>query len=561
MDYALTTYANELLQTLRGVAEQAIIRMAYEREGRLTAMMQKIQKFGGAMFTPVLLFAFAGVVIGLGTLFTTEVIFGPLAATDTMWYGVWNVILQGGWTVFNQLPLLFAVSLPIGLAKKQNARCCMEVLVAYLTFNYFVSTMLSQWGGFFGVDFALETGGESGLAMVASIKTLDMGMIGALAISGIVIALHNKFYEFELPEWLGVFSGSTFVYMVSFFVLLPVAFLACLVWPHVQDGIRAFQVFVASVGVPGVGIFAFLERALIPFGLHHLLYSPFYYDNAVVNGGIYAAFATDLPNIAASTASLKELAPYAAFTCSSWSKIFGCPGIAAAFYVTAKPEKRKELLTLLIPITLTAIFCGVTEPIEFTFLFIAPPLFIVHAILAAFLAMAMNLVGVVGVFAGGLIEMSSLNFIPLMANHWQQYLVGLGVGLVFTVIWFLVFRFLIVKFDFKTPGREDDEEDVTFHSKAEFREAQAAAAGADADDPYAVTAAAVLELLGGAENIVDVTNCVTRLRVNVVDETKVAEDVDFKSVGTSGIAKNGKAMQVIIGLKVPKVRDRFEALL
>lgn len=531
-------------------------------------MMQKIQKFGGAMFTPVMLFAFAGVVIGFGTLFTTEVIFGPLAAPGTMWYGVWNVILQGGWTVFNQLPLLFAVSLPIGLANKQNARCCMEALVGYLTFQYFVNTMLSQWGGFFGVDFAAEVGGASGLAMIASIKTLDMGMIGALAVSGIIIAIHNKFYEVELPEWLGVFAGSTFVYIITFFVMIPVAFAACLLWPHVQDGIRAFQGFVATTGTLGVGVFAFLERALIPFGLHHLMYSPFYYDNAVVDGGIYTAFATALPQIAASTDSLKELAPYAAFTCSSWSKIFGCPGIALAFYATAKPEKKTELLSLLIPITLTAIFCGVTEPIEFTFLFIAPPLFIVHCVLAALLAMAINMVGCVGVFAGGLIEISSLNFIPLMANHWQQYAMTLVVGLVFTAIWFVVFRFLIVKFDFKTPGREDDAEQVKFHSKAEYRAAKngelASGATADVDeaaDPYAVMAAGVLELLGGADNIVDVTNCVTRLRVNVKDETLVADDPDFKSIGTSGIAKNGKGMQVIIGLKVPKVRDRFEALL
>ncbi len=522
-------------------------------------MMQKIQKFGGAMFTPVMLFAFAGVVIGFGTLFTTEVIFGPLAAPGTMWYGVWNVILQGGWTVFNQLPLLFAVSLPIGLANKQNARCCMEALAGYLTFQYFVNTMLSQWGGFFGVDFAAEVGGASGLAMIASIKTLDMGMIGALAVSGIIIAIHNKFYEVELPEWLGVFAGSTFVYIITFFVMIPVAFAACLLWPHVQDGIRAFQGFVATTGTLGVGVFAFLERALIPFGLHHLMYSPFYYDNAVVDGGIYTAFATALPQIAASTDSLKELAPYAAFTCSSWSKIFGCPGIALAFYATAKPEKKKELLSLLIPITLTAIFCGVTEPIEFTFLFIAPPLFIVHCVLAALLAMAINMVGCVGVFAGGLIEISSLNFIPLMANHWQQYAMTLVVGLVFTAIWFVVFRFLIVKFDFKTPGREDDAEQVKFHSKAEYRAAKngelASGATADVDeaaDPYAIMAAGVLELLGGADNIVDVTNCVTRLRVNVKDETLVADDPDFKSIGTSGIAKNGKGMQVIIGLKVPK---------
>ena len=524
-------------------------------------MMEKIQKFGGAMFTPVLLFAFAGVVIGLGTLFTTEVIFGPMAAPGTMWHGVWNVILQGGWTVFNQLPLLFAVSLPIGLAKKHNARCCMEVLVGYLTFNYFMATMLSQWGGFFGVDYAAETGGESGLAMVASINTLDMGMIGALAISGIIIWLHNRLFEFELPEWLGVFSGSTFVYAATFFVMIPVAFLCCLIWPHVQEGIRAFQVFVASVGLPGVGIFAFLERALIPFGLHHLLYSPFYYDNAVVNGGIYAAFAKDLPMIAASSAPLNELAPYAAFTCSSWSKIFGCPGIALAFYFTAKPEKREELLGLLIPITLTAIVCGVTEPIEFTFLFVAPLLFIVHAILAGILAMVMCALGVVGVFSGGLIEMASLNFIPLMANHWPAYLTALVLGLCLTFIWFVVFRFLILKLDLKTPGREEDDEEVSFKSKADYREAKAGGAVAENSDPYAVTAAQVLELLGGPDNIEDVTNCVTRLRVTVKDESKVADDADFKAIGTSGCAKNGRAMQVIIGLKVPKVRDRFDHLL
>lgn len=226
------------------------------------------------MFTPVLLFAFAGVVVGLGTLFTTQAIFGDLAAPTSTWHLCWNVVLQGGWTVFNQLPLLFAVSLPIGLAKKQNARCCMEALVGYLTFHYFVSTLLSQWGGSFGVDFSAEVGSTSGLAMIASIKTLDMGMVGALAISGVIIAVHNRFFDTELPDWLGVFNGSVFVYVVSFFVLLPIAVLCCFVWPHVQDGISALQGFLTSTGLVGVWVFTFLERILIPFGLHHLVYSP-----------------------------------------------------------------------------------------------------------------------------------------------------------------------------------------------------------------------------------------------------------------------------------------------
>lgn len=520
-------------------------------------MMQKIQRFGGAMFTPVLLFAFAGVTVGLGTLFTTPTIMGGLAAPTSAWFKIWNVILQGGWTVFNQLPLLFVVGLPIGLAKKQNARCCMEALILYLTFHYFLSTILSQWGTFFGVNFSAKVGEATGLTMVANIKTLDMGMMGALLISGIVIYLHNRFFDTELPEWLGVFSGSTFVFMIGFFVMIPVAFLSALIWPKIQLGMFAFQGFVKGAGAFGVWIFVFLERALIPFGLHHLLYAPFYYDNVVAPGGIYSFWAKNLPHIAASTAPLKTLLPAASFTATGYSKIFGCPGIALAFYATAKPEKKKKVLGLLIPITLTAIVCGVTEPIEFTFLFISPPLFIVHALLAATVSTVMNLAGIVGVFSGGAIEMASLNWIPLMGSHWGQYLLQFLIGICFTGIWFVVFRFLILKFDFKTPGREDSDEEIKFHSKAEYREKQ----GNSKIDKKTQFVMDILEGLGGKDNIEDVTNCATRLRVNVKDQTICKGDSYFKAIGAHGCSVNGKAFQVIIGLKVPSVREDFEKLL
>ena len=314
------------------------------------------------------------------------------------------------------MPILFATSLPIGLASHQNARCCMEALIGYLTFQYFMNTILSQWGTFFNVDFSAETGSVSGLTTIAGIKTFDMGMLGALLISGIALAL----------------------------------------------------------------------------------------------------------------------------------------------YATAKPERRKELLGLMVPVTLTAILCGVTEPIEYTFLFIAPTLFLVHALLAATLSTCIVASGCVGVFAGGLIEMASYNFIPLWASHWKQYLIAFAIGLVFTVIYFFVFRFLILKFDYKTPGREDDEEDVEFKSKQQYREAKAAEKGTSKN---AVLATNILDLLGGADNIVDVTNCATRLRVNVKNEALVADDADFKKIGTSGVSKNGKSAQVIVGLTVAQVRDEFEKLL
>ncbi|MDE7242983.1 MAG: alpha-glucoside-specific PTS transporter subunit IIBC [Oscillospiraceae bacterium] len=520
-------------------------------------MMQKIQKFGGAMFTPVLLFSFAGIMVGIGTLCTTEAVLGSLAAPTSMWYLVWNVVLQGAWCVFNQLPLLFVIGLPIGLAKKQAARCCMEAMVLYLTFHYFVSTILSQWGDVFGVDFSAEVGGSSGLTMIANIKTLDMGMFGALLVSGLVIYLHDKYFDTELPDWLGSFNGSTFIFMIGFFVMIPVAVLSVLIWPNIQHGMQLFQNFVMNGGALGVWVFILLERLLIPFGLHHLLYSPFYYDNLVCPGGIYSYWATQLPQMAASTASLKSLCPEAAFTATGFSKIFGCPGIALAFYATAKPEKKTQVKALLIPIVLTAIVCGVTEPIEFTFLFMAPALFVVHAVLAACLSTTMNLFGIVGVFSGGLIEMSSLNFIPLASAHWKQYILLFVIGLAYTAVWFFVFRFLIVKFDFKTPGREDTAE-TKFYSKAEFRAKQA---GGAEMDKKTMLAALILAGLGGADNIVDVTNCATRLRLNVKDASLVKDDSYFKGIGTHGISKNGKAMQVIVGMTVASVREKFEMIL
>mgnify|MGYP001196927373 CR=1 FL=1 len=222
-------------------------------------------------------------------------------------------------------------------------------------------------------------------------------------------------------------------------------------------------------------------------------------------------------------------------------------------------EKKKKVFALLLPITLTAIVCGVTEPIEFTFLFVAPMLFVVHAFLAATLATTMWLAGIVGINSGGLIEIASLNLIPLMRNHWQQYLLELVIGLIFTAIWFVVFRFLILKFDFKTPGREDEAE-IEFGSKEKFRNKQAEKGG-NAGDPKLELCELILEGLGGKDNIVDVTNCATRLRVNVKDETLCKDDPYFKAIGTHGCSINGKAYQVIIGLKVPSIREVFETLL
>ncbi len=432
----------------------------------------------------------------------------------------------------------------------------MEALVGYLSFNYFVSAILGAWGPELGVDFAAEPGGASGLALVAGIKTLDMGMVGALVVSGIVIALHDRFFDTRLPEWLGVFSGSTFVYMLSFCAMLPLAGVAVLVWPRIQAGMCLLQAAIVGAGTLGVGAFVFLERVLIPFGLHHLLYAPAYYDNVVVGGGIYAAWANALPQLAASTAPLKELTPWAAITATGWSKLFGTPGIAAAMYVTARPQNRRRLLALLVPATLTAVLCGVTEPLEFTFLFVAPPLFVMHAALAALLSMAINLLGVVGVFSGGLIEMSSFNFVPLAATHGGSYLAALGVGVCFALLYFVTFRALILHFDFLTPGRGVGPE-FELGSKGAFRSLHGMEQPAVPSDDRDELAARLLELLGGPQNVEDVSCCATRLRVSVADPALVAADDEFVCAGAVGVMRRGQALQVVVGLSVATVLERL----
>lgn len=521
-------------------------------------MMQKIQRFGGAMFTPVLLFAFAGIMAGISTLCMNEQMLGNLASADGLWYQIWNIINQGSWTVFNHMPLVFAVGLPIGLAKKQNARACPEALVIYLTFNYFVSTILSQWGPAFGVDFTQAAGSGTGLAMVAGIKTLDMGMMGAIMVAAIVVWLHNRYFDQELPEFLGIFKGSTFIYVLGFFLMIPVAFLSVLISPKVQHGIGALQTFLAGSGAAGVGIYSFLNRILIPTGLHHFVYSPFLYDNVAVNGGIVSYWTQHLAEFAASGVPLKELFPQGGFALYGMEKIFGSIGIALAFYSTAKKEKKKAVAGLLIPITLTAVVAGVTEPLEFTFLFICPPLFALHSVLAGILDMVTYMVGVVGNFAGGLIEAIAINWIPLGAAYPMTYVKQILVGIAFIGIYYVVFRTVILKFDIKTPGREDDDSEVKLFSKADYQEKKG---GAKGKNSYAQRAADWLDALGGADNIVDVTNCASGLRLSVKDISLVQDAAVFKATGAHGLVVKGNAVQVIVGMDVANVRDEFEALL
>ncbi len=518
-------------------------------------IMQKIQRFGGAMFTPVIMFGVFGIFVAISILCKNPMIFGSLAEKGTVWYDFWYIVEQGSWTVFNQLPLLFVIGLPIGLAKKNNARACMEAFLIYIIFNYFVQSMLTLWGPTFGVDFGKEAVAGSGLTMIANIKTLDTSMVGAIVISSIAVWLHNKLFDVDLPDYLGIFKGSSLVVVAGFGLMLPIAYLFCLIWPQFQAAIASLQTFLVSAGVFGVWLYTFLERILIPTGLHHFIYIPFIFGPAVVDGGIQAYWLQHIQDFATSTKPLIELFPQGGFALHGMSKTFASPGIALAIYFTAKPERRKKIAALLIPAVITAMLCGITEPLEFTFLFVAPMLFFIHALLAGTLAATMYYFGVTGNFGGGILDTHLFqNWIPLFNNHYGTYITQIIIGLIFTCIWFVVFRFLILKLDLKTPGRGDEPAADKLYTKADYK---AKVAGDERDHK----AAAFLEALGGKDNIVDVTNCATRLRVTVKDDSVVKDANVFMAAGAHGLVHNGCAIQVIVGLSVPQVRERFEALL
>ena len=497
-------------------------------------MLSQIQRFGGAMFTPVLLFPFAGIVVGIAIMLRNPLFVGEaLTAPDHLFAQIVHIIEEGGWAVFRNMPLIFAVGLPIGLAKQAQGRACLAVLISFLTWNYFINAMGMTWGHFFGVDFSAEPTAGSGLAMIAGIKTLDTSIIGAIVISGIVTAIHNRYFDKPLPVFLGIFQGSSFVVILAFFVMIPCAWLTLLGWPKVQMGIESLQAFLRSAGALGVWVYTFLERILIPTGLHHFVYGPFIFGPAAVEGGIQVYWAQHLQEFSQSTLPLKTLFPEGGFALHGNSKVFGSVGIALAIWYTASPENRVK---------------------------VSPLLFAVHAVLAATMATVMYTFGVVGNMGGGLLDQFlPQNWIPMFHNHAATVFTQIGIGVCFTGVYFVVFKTLIARLNLKTPGREESE--IKLYSKADYKAARGQTTAPAAASQQLGQAAGFLQALGGAANIDSINNCATRLRIALVDMAKTQSDDVFKALGAHGVVRRGNGIQVIVGLHVPQVRDQLESLM
>ncbi|SUC02658.1 N-acetylglucosamine-specific PTS system, EIICBA component [Proteus penneri] len=347
--------------------------------------------------------------------------------------------------------------------------------------------------------------------------------------------------------------------------MLPLAWITLFFWPKVQIGIQSLQVFMVESGSLGVWIYTFLERILIPTGLHHFIYGPFIFGPAVTEHGIQVDWAQNMQYFSQSTQSLKELFPEGGFALHGNSKVFGSIGIALALYFTAAPKNRAKIAGLLIPSALTAVFVGITEPLEFTFLFISPLLFAIHAVLAATLATTLYHFGVVGNMGGGIIDnFLPMNWIPMFHNHYGMIITQIVIGLIFTMIWFVVFRTLIIKLNLKTPGREEDDEEIKLYSKQDYKNKKSQTSDSsktEKEDRKLALPKGILEGLGGSKNIKSLNNCATRLRIEVIDNEIVETDAYFKGLGVHGVVRKGHALQIIIGLHVSQVRDKIEQLM
>lgn len=517
-----------------------------------------LQRVGRSFMLPIALLPVAGLLLGIGSSFTNETMLAAYGLNSvihpgTLIYTILDVMSQTGSAVFNNLALLFAMGVAIGMARKEKEVAALSGAVAYIIMNTAIQAMINAAGG-------VDAMPANSTTTMLGITTLQMGVFGGIVVGLGVAALHNKFYKIELPQVLAFFGGTRFVPIVSSIVYLVVGIAMFYIWPVVQSGIAALGALVLASGYAGTFIYGLLERALIPFGLHHVFYMPFWQTavggTAIIDGvtvtGAQNIFFAELASKSTTVFSVSATR----FMAGKFPfMMFGLPGAALAMYQCAKPEKKKVAGGLLLSAALTAFLTGITEPLEFTFIFVALPMYAVHCVLAGLSFMLMHIlnVGVGMTFSGGLIDLVLFGVMQGNAKtHWIWVVV---VGAVYFVLYYIIFRFMISKFDYKTPGR-DDAEEVKLYTRADVN-ARSAASGSTApagDDPVS---ALIVDGLGGTDNLSDVDCCATRLRCTVKDAALVRQDV-LKASGASGVICKGNGVQVVYGPKVAVIKAKLE---
>ena len=517
-----------------------------------------LQRVGRAFMLPIALLPIAGLLLGVGASFTNEAtleaynllrIMGP----GTVPYTVFSLLASVGTVIFDNLPLLFAMGVALGMAENEKATATLSAAIAFFVMHKTISTLLDIGG-----KLAEGAMPEGTVANVVGIPSLQMGVFGGIIVGLGVAWLHNRFYKIKLPTVISFFGGTRFVPIISTLAYILVGVLMFFLWPFVQSGIYALGDLVLRSGYAGTFIYGFIERILIPFGLHHVFYLPFWQTGVGGSAMIDGVMVYGAQNIFFAELASPNTVRFSVEACRFMSgkfplMIFGLPGAALAMYTCARPEKRKVAGGLLLSAALTSMLTGITEPIEFTFLFVAPVLYVIHSIFAGLAYMLMHLlsVGVGMTFSGGLIDLTLFGI--LQGNEKTNWIMIPLVGAIYFIVYFLLFRFLIRRRNYATPGREDGEEDVKLYTRADYNEKKKAQKNADTNSISQL----ILEGLGGIENIVTLDCCATRLRVTVKEESLVMDDI-LKASGARGVIRRGGGVQVVYGPQVSVIKSELE---
>lgn len=518
-----------------------------------------LQRVGRSFMLPIAILPVAGLLLGVGGSFTNETMLETYGLMGVMGPGTFlNAILQvmsaAGDIVFANLPIIFAMGVAIGMAKKEKEVAALSAAIAFFIMHASIGAMIANHGG-------TEAMLEGATTSVVGITSLQMGVFGGIIVGLGVAALHNRFYKIELPQVLSFFGGTRFVPIVCGLAYTVVGILMFFIWPVIQQGIYAIGGVVLQSGYVGTWIYGLMERALIPFGLHHVFYLPFWQTalgGTMEVGGRVVEGAQNIFFAQLADPSVEHFAVSATRFMSGKFPlmIFGLPGAALAMYKVAKPEKKKAAAGLLLSAALTSMLTGITEPLEFTFLFVAPVLYVVHCIFAGAAYMLMHICGVgVGMtFSGGLIDMFLFGI--LQGNAKTSWLWIVVVGAVYFVVYYFLFAFLIKKMDLKTPGRDDSEE-VKLYRRSDVDARKKGAASGNAISEEDALSASICRGLGGKKNISDVDCCATRLRCTV-HKSELVDDNLLKSTGASGVVHKGNGVQVIYGPRVTVIKSNLE---
>ncbi|MFS0781656.1 PTS transporter subunit EIIC [Bacillus sp. 1P06AnD] len=559
-------------------------------------MFKYLQRIGKAIMLPIAALPIAGILLGVGgallgiaSLENAPAIYNPLISFVNIEAvnGILTVMKNVGDIVFGNLPLLFAVGVAVGLAKEDKGTAGLAAVFGFFIMHQVISTILGLGYTRLG-HITPDNVGEYGtyVTTTVGIFTLNMSVFGGIITGLVTSVLHNRYYNISFNPMFSFFAGSRFVPIITALVMAVVGAILAFVWPIVQDGIAALADVVNSSGAAGTFLYGLIERSLIPFGLHHVFYTPFWFSsfvqaNVIIDGvptvidGANTAYFAQLGSmkdlVGASSSTMNEIVNGTTrFMAGKFPfMIFGLAGAALAMFKTAKPSKKKLVGSLLFSAAGTAAITGITEPIEFTFLFVAPWLYVVHALLAGLSFMLMDILNVfVGMtFSGGLIDFTLFGLLPAGAGvptHWYYIIL---VGVIYFFIYFFLFKFLITKFNLKTPGREEDEEETKLFTKADYQE-KTGQTSADAapkkaksgNDELREIAPLVLAALGGSENIENIDACITRLRVEVKD-AKVVDKNELKKLGAAGVLEISGGVQAIFGGKSDTLKNYIKEIM